>query len=41
MEEIQKQYQDEWVLIEYSKLDDVLNVIECEVIADLPNKEQI
>ncbi len=41
MEEIQKQYQDEWVLIEYGKLDDDLNVIEGEVIAHSPNKEEI
>jgi len=41
MEEIRKQYQDEWVLIEYSKLDDDLNVIEGEVIAHSPNKEEI
>jgi len=41
MEEIRKQYQDEWVLIEYSKLDDDLNVIEGEVITYSPNKEEM
>jgi len=41
MEEIRKQYQDEWVLIEYSRLDDDLNVIEGEVITYSPNKEEI
>jgi len=41
MKEIRKQYQDEWVLIEYSKLDDDLNVIEGEVIAHSPNKDEI
>jgi len=41
MQEIRKQYQDEWVLIEHSKLDDDLNVIEGEVIAHSPNKEEI
>lgn len=41
MEEIRKHYRDEWVLIEYTKLDDDLNVIEGEVIAHSPNKEEI
>ena len=41
IEEIRQLYRDEWVLIEYSKLDDDLNVIEGEVIAHSPNKEEI
>jgi hypothetical protein len=41
MEEIRKRYLDEWVLIEYTKLDDDLNVIEGEVIAHSPSREQI
>lgn len=41
MEEIRKRYQGEWVLIEYTKLDDDLNVLEGEVIAHSPNKEEI
>ena len=32
IEEIRKLYPDEWVLIEYSKLDDDLNVLEGKVI---------
>jgi len=41
MEEIRKQYQDEWVLIEYSKLDDDLKVVEGQVIAHSPSKDEI
>ena len=41
IEEIRKLYPDEWVLIEYSKLDDDLNVLEGEVIAHSPDKEEI
>jgi hypothetical protein len=46
MEEIEKKYQGEWVLIEYIKLNDDLSVIEGEVIAhsvdkDLIYKEQL
>ena len=41
MEEIRKHYQGEWVLIEYTKLDDDLNVLEGEVIAHSLNKEEI
>lgn len=41
MEEIRRRYRDEWVLIEYTKLDDELNVIEGEVIAHSPNREEI
>jgi hypothetical protein len=41
MEEIRKRYLDEWVLIEYTKLDDDLNVIEGEVIAHSPDRDEI
>lgn len=41
MEEIRQKYEGEWVLIEYNKLDENLNVIEGEVIAHSPNKEDI
>ena len=41
IEEIRKLYPDEWVLIEYSKLDDDLNVLEGEVIAHSADKEEI
>ncbi len=41
MEEIRKCYQGEWVLIEYTKLDDDLNVVDGEVIAHSPNREEI
>lgn len=40
-EEILKEYAGEWVLIEYRELDAQLNVIEGEVIAHSPNKEEI
>lgn len=40
-EEIRKQYAGEWVLIEYRQLDQQLNVVEGEVIAHSPNKEEI
>jgi len=41
MEEIRRQYRDEWVLIEYTKLDDDLKVVEGQVIAHSPNREKI
>jgi len=41
MEEIQKRYPGEWVLIEYTALDEQLNVMEGEVIAHSPSKEEI
>ncbi|MBI5379508.1 MAG: hypothetical protein HZA23_05065 [Nitrospirae bacterium] len=40
-EEILKQYTGQWVLIEYRELDGQLNVVEGEVIAHSPNKEEI
>jgi hypothetical protein len=41
MEEIQNRYQGEWVLIEYTALDEDLNVIEGEVIAHSPDQDEI
>ena len=41
MEEIEKKYQGEWVLIEYIKLNDDLSVIEGEVIAHSVDKNLI
>jgi len=41
MKEIRKRYQGEWVLIEYTALDENLNVIEGEVIAHSPSKDEI
>lgn len=41
LKEIMKKYKDEWLLIEYSTLDDNLNVVEGKVIAHSPNKEKI
>ncbi len=39
--DIFKQYKDEWVLIEYSKLDEELNVQEGKVRAHSPRKEDL
>jgi len=41
MSEIAKQYKDEWVLIEYTKLDEQLNLLEGRVLAHSPSKEKI
>lgn len=41
MTEIRKRYRGEWVLIEYTELDDELSVIDGEVIAHSPNREEI
>ncbi len=41
MQQIRKLYKGEWVLIEYTKLDEDLKVVEGEVIAHSPNKEEI
>ena len=40
-EEIRTQYAGQWLLIEYRELDAQLNVVEGEVIAHSPNKEEI
>ncbi len=41
MEEIRKRYGGEWVLIEYTTLDEQLRVCEGEVIAHSANKDEI
>ena len=41
LEEIKHRYPDEWVLIEFTELDEGLEVIEGEVIAHSPHKEEI
>jgi len=41
MEEIRKRYRGKWVLIEYTKLDENLNVVEGKVIAHSPKKDEI
>ena len=41
MQEIVKQYKHEWLLIEYTRLDDNLSVVEGRVIAHSPSKERI
>lgn len=41
MAEIKKQYKDEWLLIEFTKLDEQLNVQEGIVLAHSPRKEDI
>ncbi len=40
-EEIRRQYAGQWVLIEYQQLDEQLNVVEGEVVAHSPEKEEI
>jgi hypothetical protein len=41
LSEILSHYKDEWVLIEYTKLDTDLNVQEGEVLAHSPRKEDL
>ena len=41
LEEIKKQYPDQWVLIAYTKLDDDLNVVRGKVIATAPSRSEI
>ena len=41
MSEIAKEHKDEWVLIEYTKLDKQLNVKEGRVLAHSPRKEDL
>ena len=41
MAEIRKRYKGEWVLIEYTELDDELNVVEGEVVAHSKDREEI
>jgi hypothetical protein len=38
---MRRKYQKEWVLIEYTEIDEDLNVIEGEVIAHSSSKEEI
>jgi hypothetical protein len=41
LNEIKKKYRDQWVLVEYSKLDKDLRVKDGKVIAHAANKEDI
>ena len=41
MAEIRKCYKGEWVLIEYTELDDELNVVEGKVVAHSKDREEI
>ncbi len=41
LSEIKKKYRDEWVLVEFSKLDKDLQVKEGKVVAHASNKEDI
>ncbi|MCI0487826.1 MAG: hypothetical protein L0229_14635 [Blastocatellia bacterium] len=41
LEEIKQQYPNEWVLIEFTELDDELKVVEGEVIAHSPSRDEI
>lgn len=41
MEEIRRHYEGEWVLIEYTELDEDLKVVEGDVIAHSPHREEI
>jgi hypothetical protein len=38
LEEIKQQYPDQWVLIEFTKLDDELRVVDGKVIAHSPSR---
>lgn len=40
-EDIRRQYVGQWVLIEYQQLDEQLNVVEGEVVAHPPEKEEM
>jgi hypothetical protein len=41
LDEIRKRYRNEWVLVEFTKLDKDLHVKDGKVIADAPNKDDI
>jgi hypothetical protein len=41
LEEIKKKFKDEWVLIEYTKLDENLAVLEGEVLAHSSDRDTI
>jgi len=40
-EEIKRHYPDEWVLIDFSELDTTLQVVQGEVVAHSPHKEDM
>jgi hypothetical protein len=39
--QIKQQYQDEWLLVAYTQVDENLNVLEGEVLAHSPNVETL
>ena len=41
LEEIKQQYPNEWVLIEFTELDDDLKVVDGKVIAHSPSRREI
>ena len=41
LEEIKEQYPNEWVLIEFTELDDELKVVDGRVLAHSPSRDQI
>ncbi|MGH9837012.1 MAG: hypothetical protein ACREBD_27615 [Blastocatellia bacterium] len=41
MEEIKRQYPNQWVLIEFTKLDEYLNVVRGRVVASAQTKDEI
>lgn len=41
LEEIKQQYPNEWVIIEFTELDEELKVVSGEVIAHSPSREKI
>lgn len=41
LEEMQKKYHNEWLLIAYTELDEDLNVVQGEVLAHSPNQAEI
>ena len=40
-EEIKQQYPNQWVLIEFTKLDDELSVVDGKVLAHSPSRDEI
>jgi hypothetical protein len=41
LEEIKQQYPNQWVLIEFTRLDDELRVVDGEVLAHSPSRDEI
>jgi len=41
LEEIKQQYPNQWVLIEFTQLDDNLSVVAGEVLAHSPSRDEI